>query len=160
MKKAEEYNPIAEGSGREAIDEVRNELLRPLERDIDKLRDPVVLASLMHTAATERENTNRLLKTLIEKLDMKFGEIEERLDRMERGATTQAGAEEPQLLSGLHEGILAFVKEKRHVSTEEVRRRFSYKGKNAASAHLNKMFEMGLLGKKQVGRSVLYFAKL
>ncbi len=159
MKRDEQYKPIGEGSGRQAIDELRTEILSPLEQDIAKLRDPVVLAALMHTAATERENTNRLLKTLIERLDAKFSEVESRLASLESGSGVRGAGEEEVLLPSVDEEILAFVKEKRHVSAEDVRRRFGYKGKNAASARLNRMFEMGLLSKRQVGRAVLFGVK-
>ena len=161
MKKDDQYKPIGEGSGKQAIEELRNEVLSPLENDIQKLRDPVVLAALMHTAATERENTNRLLKTLIERLDTKFAEVDARLAAVEAGATRRdaPAAQEEVLLPAVDEEILAFVKEKRHASAEEVRRRFGYKGKNAASSRLNRMFELGLLEKKQVGRAVLYSSK-
>jgi len=157
MKGEEKYKPIGEGAGKEAIEELRNEILSPLENDIAKLRDPVVLAALMHTAATERENANRLLKTLVEKLDAKFAEIERRLDALERHPA--AAEEEEVLLPRVDEDILAFVKEKRFASAEEVRRRFGYKGKNAASARLNRLFELGLLSKRQVGREVVFLAK-
>ena len=162
MKKDEQYKHIGEGSGKQAIDELRHEIISPLEEDIQKLRDPVVLAALMHTAATEKENTNRLLKTLIERLDSKFAEVDSRLAAMEQSRVpihAPVATEEEVLLPSVDEGILAFVKEKRHVSTEEVRKRFGYKGKNAASARLNKMYEMGLLSKKQVGRVVMFCAK-
>ena len=158
MKKEESYKPVGEGSGKEAIEELRNEILSPLEQDIQKLRDPLVIASIMHTAATERENTNRLLKTLIEKLDAKFSEVEGRLSALEGGAPA-APFEEEVLLPSVDEEMLKFVKEKRHASAEEVRKRFGYRGKNAASARLNRMFEMGLLEKRQVGRAVLYSVK-
>jgi len=160
MKREENYKGIAEGSGRQAIDELRNEVLSPLENDIQKLRDPVVLAALMHTAASERENTNRLLKTLIEKLDAKFAEVDSRLAKIEaNGIARAAPAQEEVLLPLVDEEIMRFVREKRHVSAEEVRKKFGYKGKNAASARLSRMYDMGLLEKKQVGRAVLYCAK-
>ena len=159
MKKDDQYKPIGEGSGKQAIEDLRNEVLSPLENDIQKLRDPVVLAALMHTAATERENTNRLLKTLIERLDAKFADVDARLASIEAGVHAPAAGEEEVLLAPVDEEMLAFVKEKRHVSAEEVRRRFGYKGKNAASSRLNRMFELGLLAKRQVGRAVLYSAK-
>ena len=75
------------------------------------------------------------------------------------GGAGAMGAEEELLLPSVDEEMLRFVKEKRHASAEEVRRKFGYKGKNAASARLNRMFEMGLLEKRQVGRAVLYSAK-
>lgn len=159
MKKEENYKPVGEGSGKEAIEQLRNEVISPLENDIQKLRDPIVIASIMHTAATERENTNRLLKTLIEKLDQKFADVDARLSAMEAGAMPRAPQEEEVLLPSVDEGILAFVKVKRYASAEEVRRKFGYKGKNAASSRLNHMFELGLLEKKQVGRIVLYSSK-
>ena len=159
MKKDQQYKPIGEGSGKAAIDELRNEILSPLENDIQKLRDPLVIAALMHTAATEKENTNRLLKTLIEKLDTKFAEVDFRLAAIEQSTRIPAPAEEEILLPSVDEEMLAFVKEKRYASAEEVRRRFGYKGKNAASARLNRMYEMGLLQKRQVGRAVLYCTK-
>lgn len=178
MKKEESYKPVGEGSGAEAIRELKNEILSPLEADIAKLRDPVVLASLMHTAATERENTNRLLKTLIEKLDQKFSEVESRISALEEGGgqvteekallllhrktssppTPSPPSDDDVLLPAIDEEIMHFVREKRHVSAEEVRAKFGYKGKNAASARLSRMFDMGLLQKRQVGRAVLYFA--
>ncbi len=162
MKKDEQYKSVGEGSGKEAIEELRNEVLTPLQRDIEKLRDPVVLASIMHTAASERENTNRLLKTLIERLDAAFGEVEARLEALERKPVAPAEPK-PQddelLLPAVDEEMLMFVKEKRHASAEEVRKRFGYKGKNAASARLNRMFELGLLTKRQVGRAVVFSAK-
>ena len=157
MKGEEKYKPIGEGAGKQAIEELRNEILSPLENDIAKLRDPVVLAALMHTAATERENTNRLLKTLVEKLDAKFAEIERRLSVIE--SQPYAPAEGEILLPKVDEEILSFVKERKFASAEEVRRRFGYKGKNAASARLNRLFELGLLSKKQVGREVVFLAK-
>ncbi len=164
MKKDEPYKTIEQGSGKQAIEELRNEVLSPLENDIAKLRDPVVLAALMHTAASERENTNRLLKTLIERLDTRFAEVETRLAAMERAgapaAAVHGNAEgEEVLLPSVDEEMLKFVKEKRHVNAEEVRKRFGYKGKNAASSRLNRMYEMGLLEKRQVGRVVVFFAK-
>jgi len=161
MKKEENYKPVGEGSGKEAIEQLRHEILSPLENDIQKLRDPLVIAALMHTAATERENTNRLLKTLIERLDTKFAEVDARLAAVESGAMHRAAPreEEEVLLPSVDEGILKFVKEKRYASAEEVRRKFGYRGKNAASSRLNRMFEMGLLEKRQVGRTVLYSAK-
>lgn len=162
MKRNEEYKSIGEGSGKEAIDELKNEVLSPLKQDLAKLHDPFVLAAIMNTAATERENTNRLLKTIIEKLDVKFAELEERVVMLEEGKAAQqptAPTSDEILLPSVDEEILRFVKEKRHVSAEEVRARFGYKGKNAASSRLNRMHDMGLLSKKQVGRAVLFFAR-
>ena len=179
MKKTENYKPIGEerptgasrnsrgvgdGSGKEAINELKQEVLAPLEQDLAKLHDPFVLAAIMNTAATERENTNRLLKTIIERLDTKFAELDSRIMQLEaaQNAVPTADAkpyEEEILLPSVDEEIVKFIKEKRHVTAEAVRARFGYKGKNAASSRLNRLYEMGLLEKRQVGRAVMYHAK-
>jgi predicted HTH transcriptional regulator len=177
MKKTENYKPIGEersagvsrnsggvgeGSGKEAINELRNEVLAPLEQDLAKLRDPFVLAAIMNTAATERENTNRLLKTIIEKLDTKFAEVDSRIMQLEAAQNAPQAMQlhdEEVLLPSVDEEIVKFIKEKRHVTAEAVRARFGYKGKNAASSRLNRLYEMGLLEKRQVGRAVMYHAK-
>ncbi|MEM4348545.1 MAG: hypothetical protein QXN37_03175 [Candidatus Anstonellaceae archaeon] len=156
MSREEQYKPIGEGSGKQAIEEIKNEVIVPLENEIQKLRDPVVLAALMHTAATEKENTNRLLKTLISQMEAKFAQIEARLEAIEKAMGT---GQQEVLLPQVDEEILEFVKRKGYVSAEDVRRRFGYKGKNAASFRLNRMYEMGLLSKRQVGRAVLYSIK-
>ncbi|MCX8196797.1 MAG: hypothetical protein N3G80_00560 [Candidatus Micrarchaeota archaeon] len=156
MKKNENYKPIGEGSGKEAIEELKNEIISPLENEIQKLRDPLVIAAIMHTAATEKENTNRILKTLVAQIEEKFAKIEARLDALEASIKKEP---EEVLLPQVDEEIFKFVKEKGYVSAEDVRRRFGYKGKNAASSRLNRMYEMGLLSKKQVGRAVLYSAR-
>jgi len=159
MNKDEKYKAIAGGAEKEMA-ELKNEILTPLENDIHRLRDPIVLAALMNSVATERENANRLLKTLVEKLDERFTRVEERLSALEgRRAAVRESSEEEVLLPQVDEEILRLVKEKRHVSAEEVRKRFNYRGKNAASARLNKLYEMGLLAKRQVGRAVLYCHK-
>ncbi|MCX8195383.1 MAG: hypothetical protein N3G22_04745 [Candidatus Micrarchaeota archaeon] len=155
MKGDEKYKGIADGSGKQEIEALKNEVIAPLENDIAKLRDPVVLAALMYTAATEKENTNRLLKTLIERLDAKFAEIERRVAALEKGGLAASGEEEV-LLPEVDKEILDFVKERKFASAEEVRRKFGYRGKNAASARLNRLFELGLLEKKQVGRVVMF----
>jgi uncharacterized membrane protein len=162
MKRDETYKPIGEEAEKQTVEETKTEILAPLENDIAKLRDPLVLAALMHTAATERENTNRLLKTIIEMLERKFAEVEERIGAMEKANLPQGGAPKQEgepLLPPVDMEIMAFVKEKGYVNAEEVRKKFGYKGKNAASSRLNHLYEMGLLEKKQVGRVVVFFAK-
>jgi len=51
------------------------------------------------------------------------------------------------------------VKTSGKASAEEVRAKFKYKGKNAASARLNRLCDMGLLEKQQAGKKVYFFPK-
>jgi hypothetical protein len=68
---------------------------------------------------------------------------------------TGAGIGEP-LLPEIDEQILNFVKSSGKATAEQVRAKFSYKGKNAACARLNRLCDMNLLLKKQAGRKVYF----
>lgn len=125
------------------------EIKSDLEANMEKFRDPVVLGEIMYRLLEERENTNRLLKNILQKL--------EALEA--RGVSTKEVREETPLLPKIDEDILAFVKETGQVTAEEVRKRFKYKGKNAASSRLNRLSKQSLLSKKQVGKKVFFFPK-
>ncbi len=125
------------------------EIKSDLEANMEKFKDPVVLGEIMYRLLEERENTNRLLKNILQKL--------EALEA--RGVSTQEVREEIPLLPKIDEDILAFVKEQGQVTAEEVRKRFKYKGKNAASSRLNRLSKQSLLSKKQVGKKVFFFPK-
>ena len=125
-----------------------NEVKSDLEQNLDKFRDPVVLAEMVYRLLEERENTNRMLKTIVAKLEA----LEQRGMPLEGGALTGQ-----PMLAEVDEQIVAFVKGEGKATAEDVRAKFSYKGKNAASARLNRLFEMGLLQKQQVGKKVYFF---
>jgi predicted HTH transcriptional regulator len=125
------------------------EIRSDLETHMDKFRDPVILGELVFRLLEERENTNRLLKTLLQKLEsleMKMGAV----------PAMPPGVAEP-LLPEIDEQILRFVKGQGKATSEEVRVKFKYRGKNAASARLNRLCDMGLLQKQQVGKKVFFF---
>ncbi|MGC8899782.1 MAG: hypothetical protein ACP5JC_02115 [Candidatus Micrarchaeia archaeon] len=106
--------------------------------------EPLLVGVLLAKLIEERENTNRLMKTLIARLEA----IEKKLAN-----------EEPEgmILSEIDEAVLSLVKESGKASAEDVQRKFNYKGKNAASQRLNRLYEAGLLKKKQAGKKVYYF---
>ena len=120
----------------------KNEIKSDLEENMGKFQDPIVLGELVYKLLEERENTNRILKNVLA-----------RLDELEKGTPM----EEKTLLPEVDEQILGFVKEQGKVTAENVREKFEYKGKNAASARLNKLCGIGLLKKKQVGKKVYFF---
>jgi predicted HTH transcriptional regulator len=136
-----EFKPIDNAFTRE----VRSDL----ETNIDKFRDPVILGEMVFRLLEERENTNRLLKNILQKLEsmeMKMGAV----------PAMPTGVAEP-LLPEIDEQIMRFVKEQGKATSEEVRVKFHYRGKNAASARLNRLCDMGLLQKQQVGKKVFFF---
>ncbi|MDD5172197.1 MAG: hypothetical protein PHF60_04140, partial [Candidatus ainarchaeum sp.] len=124
------------------------EIRSDLEQNMERFRDPVVLGEMVYRLLEERENTNRLLRNILQKL--------EQLEAKMAGGMPMV-AEEAPLLPEIDDQILRFVKESGKVTAEDVRVKFNYRGKNAASARLNRLYELNLLQKQQVGKKVFFF---
>lgn len=132
---------------------IRGEIRADIEMNLLKFQDPIVLGELMYKLLEERQNTNKLLT-----------EIRNRLDALGSSAPRAEVSEikgqlEDMMLPEIDETIMQFVKESGKVTAEDVRSKFNYKGKNAASARLNRLFELNLLDKKQVGKKVFFLPK-
>jgi hypothetical protein len=125
-----------------------------LKQQLLKFKDPIVLGSLMYTVATERENTNRILKNLLAKIDA----LETRIAELETEQVTPRGPRGPPvpMLPEADEKIVQFIRKRGRACADEVRDSLHYRGTNAASARMNKLFEKGVLEKQQVGRKVFY----
>jgi len=132
------YKSSAQGS------DFRSQLKSDLEENMKKFNDPIVIGELLYKLLEERENTNRILKNILAKLE-----------KLETSAAPIKAAEEV-ILPSRDEEILGFLKETGKATAEDVRARFRYKGKNAACARLNKLFELELVEKRQVGKKVFY----
>ena len=124
------------------------EIRSDLEQNIERFRDPVVLGEMVYRLLEERENTNRLLRNILQKL--------EQLEAKMAGGMPMVAQDAP-LLPEIDDQILRFVKESGKVTAEDVRVKFNYRGKNAASARLNRLYELNLLQKQQVGKRVFFF---
>jgi len=93
---------------------------------------------------------------LLGQISERLGTIEKRLDGIERGLGKEVSDD---ILGDVDEKIIEFVKKNGKACAEDLQRAFNYRGKNAASARLNRLHSQGLLEKKQAGRRVYYFAK-
>ena len=148
---AENETGLAVKEFRGMQDEIRDELTRNLKN----YKDPTMVEALMYRTVMEKENSNRLLKTILGKLD----KIETRVSTLEKErkpAPPKPHRKMKTTLPEQDEGIMALVKRKGMVCAEDVRTKFKYKGKNAASARLNRLCAAGLLKKQQVGRKVYF----
>jgi len=122
--------------------------LAEIEKEIEKLRDPTVHASIMYAVLRERESTNLILKNLlqrIEKLEEKIIELEsKRLRKVELSDTDKA--------------ILSYIKmkENREVTAKEIQKIFNYRKRNAACARLSRLSDLGYLERKKVSKEVYY----
>ncbi len=106
-----------------------------------KGREALLLAFLLQRLAEERESSNALLRQILQRLERIEAKLEEK---------------KGELLSEQDEAILAFIKQRGGADAEEVRRHMGYKGRNAASARLNRLVEKGLLKKKRVGKRIVF----
>ncbi len=158
-----EYKPMPTGleESLKVVSAARDEIRREVQSIKDRLDDPVVIGALMHRTVIEKENTNRILKNIsemFERLERKMGELESRISRLEAGVPAQAPSQE-RMLGEVDDEIFAFVKERGRACAAEVQKHFKYRGANAASARLSRLYELGLLEKQQVGRKVFYQTK-
>ena len=140
------YKPIGKESERfvNAIVERHSEI-------IEKLNDPVFLGMMVAQLTEERENTNRLIKNLLNRI--------EKLERMLKDnnySTSENIDTGEEWLPEIDQNIISFVKQANKVTAKDVKNKFKYKGTNAASARLNRLCNRGFLIKKQVGRKVYF----
>ncbi|MBN2477819.1 hypothetical protein JXB01_00840 [Candidatus Micrarchaeota archaeon] len=127
---------------------LREQIEKDLAVHAEKFKDPVVLGELVYRLLEEKENTNRILKTLlqrIEQLEIKLGE-----KPAEKEKTNEI------LLPSTDEKIVQLIEKSGKATAEDVRKALNYKGKNAASARLNRLCKMNILKKQQVGRKVYF----
>jgi len=140
------------------ISQVREQMgeeTRALEKEIAKLRDPTVHAAIMYTAAKERESTNRILKNIMARIDA----MELKLQALEERAKALGGQTAPMkevVLADVDKSIVVFIRSKGQATAEDIQTALRYKGRNAACARLNRMFELGVLDKQRSGKKIIY----
>ncbi len=143
---------IYKDSGSSAL---KTEIKDLLTQNLEKFNDPVVLGTLMYKMLEERENTNRILKNILTKLEALQSKGVQVSPIMEE-INTHLPSSEP-LLPDVDLEIISFIKEKGKATAEDVRAKFNYRGTNAASARMNRLVDQGYLAKQQVGKKVFFF---
>lgn len=124
-------------------------------------KDPMFLALLLFKLAEEREKTNRLLEQVMGKFDaimakLKAGET----PAMRVQESSPIARREPALMLPEQDQMIVHLAHAQgQITAEDVKAELGYKGKNAASQRLNRLFREGHLRKVQSGRKVLYLAK-
>ncbi len=140
-----------------------SELNLDLQEISRQCKNPMFLAVLLFKLAEEREKTNKMLEDIHDKFDqimfkMKTGEIGQ---SPQMGQSPQhRGIEAPSsILSEQDQMIMHMVQSNGKATAEEIKAELGYKGRNAASQRLNRLFKEGHLRKLQSGRKVLYLAR-
>ncbi|MBN1159897.1 MAG: hypothetical protein JXA43_01510 [Candidatus Diapherotrites archaeon] len=110
------------------------------------LKDPFALAAVMYKLAQEREQTNKLLREINQRL--------ERLEQQKRPLPERP--EPPRILPEQDQRIIELVKSQQYATADDIKTAMGYKGKNAASARLNKLERAGMLKKIRSGKKIFY----
>ena len=121
-------------------------LLFDVKYDKEQFKDNATIGLLLYRLAKEREASNSMFK-----------QISEQLERIAQLLEKGQPAEVKSIISDIDQKILAHVQRNGKVDAEEIQSIFQYRGKNAASARLNDLYEKGLLKKGRAGKKVFYW---
>jgi predicted HTH transcriptional regulator len=116
-----------------------------VEENKQKNNEDIQLALAIYELSKQIEDNNRLIKTLIQKIEI----LELRLNN-------KNAYENEFVISEIDEKIIELIKKMGKVTAEEIKNAFNYKGKNAASARLNNLCKIGLLKKVHGGKKVYF----
>jgi len=129
-----------------------DELTMDIQDLFQQSKDPFFVAMLLFKLAQEREATNKILTDINDKYDRIMLELKTDTSNVkEENSFT--------LLADQDKKIMDLVTKNNAVTASEVQKELDYKGVNAASQRLNKLFKEGYLKKAQSGKKVLYFLK-
>ena len=121
-------------------------LLFDVKYDKEQFKDNATIGLLLYRLAKEREASNAMFKQISEQL-------ERIASLLQKGSTEQVKS----IISDIDQKILAHIQRNGKVDAEEIQSIFQYRGKNAASARLNDLYEKGLLKKGRAGKKVFYW---
>ena len=135
-----------------------SELSLDLQEINRQCKNPMFMAVLLFKLAEEREKTNKMLEDIHDKFD----QIMFKMKTVEIGQTPlqQNRINMPSsVLSEQDQMIMHMVQTNGKATAEDIKAELGYKGRNAASQRLNRLFKEGHLRKLQSGRKVLYLAR-
>ena len=118
--------------------------------------DPKVIAALLFKLVQEREKTNKMLENINDKYDQIMFELKTKVMQKEPVEDKKMQFE---VLPEQDQIILEFAEKQGGCGANDIQAIMHYKGLNAASQRLNKLYKEGFLKKVQSGRKVLYLAK-
>ncbi|MBI4044313.1 MAG: hypothetical protein HY392_01245 [Candidatus Diapherotrites archaeon] len=136
-----------------------SELTLDLDEVLEKSSDPKFVAALLFRLAEERRKTNLVLEQINDKFDKMMFELKTRHTNEPEHTQNTANTGVFLVLAEQDQAILKFIEHEGKATAEEIKQVMHYKGLNAASQRLNKLFREGYLKKLQSGKKVLYLTK-
>ncbi|MFA5357493.1 MAG: hypothetical protein WC874_01120 [Candidatus Izemoplasmatales bacterium] len=125
-----------------------SDLSMDIQEVMKESSNPSFLAALLYKLIKEREETNRVLKSL----EKKFEQIQESLIKSPSSHTKL----EIAVLSEPDQHIMQLIQQSGTVTAQDVQARLAYKGTNAASQRLNKLAREGQLKRIRSGKKVFF----
>lgn len=136
------------------------DLTADFDEVLSKADDPRFIAGLLFKLAQEREQTNRILDAINEKFDKVMFEL--KTQHSNPSMQEHSAAQKDSVFEVLPEqdnSILSFIEKNGKATAQDIQKEMNYKGLNAASQRLNKLFREGYLKKVQSGKKVLFLTK-
>ena len=141
----------------ERLDPKFNELSLDMQEIVQESKDPAFIAALLFKLVQERHKANEMLARMEEKYDQWMLQLKTGKITFESSDEEVKGSYE--VLPEQDQQILKYVEEKGQVTANDIQTVMKYKGLNAASQRLNKLYKEKHLVKVRSGKKVLYLAK-
>ncbi len=116
-------------------------------------------ANLMKYIIDENRKTTMILKGIMDKMariEQGLHEIYYDEDPEPEETTNVRGVKEEVPVSALDAQIIQAVQRRGMACADDIKKEMNYKGRNAASTHLNKLYREGILDRYQLGKRVYY----
>lgn len=130
-------------------------------REIMQLsNNPAFIGALLFKLAEEREKSNQLMQKMLDKFDQIMLEMKTKNTSLTSQQNEVPSSKKIELLPEQDQLILQKAVEYGQVTAGDIKAALGYKGQNAASQRLNKLFKEGHLKKIQSGKKVYYLANI
>lgn len=116
------------------------------------------LLTLFKYVMDENRKTNIILKDMSEKLERLESELDADYSEQEDQTFLQENNRPARVqpVSGLDAKIMQIIQISGMACADDIKRQMSYRGRNAASSRLNRLYKLGLLERYQLGHKVYY----
>jgi predicted HTH transcriptional regulator len=149
---------------RDATNDYKQEfktLTTELTQAVHQIQDPVAIATMLYSIAEEKKSSNLVVRNINARLDtiaLKLDQLTKTLEKFNKHL--ENNEIKPTIdISERDSEVIDYIKQKNKISAKELQDKFKYKGRNAASARLSKLYKEGILEKTFVGREVYYTRK-
>ncbi|MGI0100550.1 MAG: winged helix-turn-helix domain-containing protein [Candidatus Micrarchaeaceae archaeon] len=117
------------------------------------------LMTLLKYMMNENKNTTMMLKSIydrLERIDSDFNAGNYEQEDQDQPLMNENRLAKVQPISGLDAQIMQIIQIRGMACADDIKKQMNYRGRNAASSRLNKLYKQGLLERYQLGHKVYY----